>query len=46
MTTIANERGVEGVEIPNSILKFISLILMALLLWGSVNLLHWAVDTN
>jgi len=46
MTTIANERGVEGVEIPNSILKFISLILMALLLWGSVNLLHWAVDTK
>jgi len=46
MTTIANERGMEGVEIPNSILKFISLVLMAVLLWGSISLLHWAVDTR
>lgn len=46
MTTIANERGMEGVEIPNSILKFISLVLMALLLWGTINLLDWAVNTR
>ena len=46
MTTIANERGVEGVEIPNSILKFISLVLMSMMLWGAINLLGWAVNTK
>jgi len=46
MTTIANKRGVEGVEIPNSILKFISFVLMGLFLWGTVHLLYWAVDTK
>ena len=46
MTTIANERGMEGVEIPNSILKLISLVLMALFLYGAVHLLGWAVNTK
>jgi spore germination cell wall hydrolase CwlJ-like protein len=36
----------EGVEIPNSILKIITITLMALLLYGAIHLLQWAVDTK
>jgi hypothetical protein len=46
MTEVAIERGMEEVIVPNSILKFISFIIMALLLWAAVNLLGWAVDTK
>lgn len=46
MTTIANERGMEGVEIPNSILKIISLMLMAAFLYGAINLLGWAITNK
>jgi len=46
MTTIANERGMEGVEIPNSILKFISLVFMAVFLYGAINLLEWAITNK
>jgi spore germination cell wall hydrolase CwlJ-like protein len=46
MTEVAIERGMEEVIVPNSILKFISFTIMALLLWAAVNLLVWAVDTK
>jgi len=46
MTEVAIERGMEKVIVPNSILKFISFTIMALLLWAAVNLLGWAVTTK
>ena len=46
MTEVAIERGMEKVIVPNSILKFISFTIMALLLWAAVNLLGWAVNTK
>jgi len=46
MTEVAIERGMEEVQIPRSILKFISFTIMALLLWAAVNLLGWAVNTK
>jgi hypothetical protein len=36
----------EGVEIPNSILKFISLVFMAVFLYGAINLLEWAITNK
>ena len=46
MTTIANERGLDKVEIPRSILTFISLVLMSTFLWATVHLLEWAIDNK
>jgi spore germination cell wall hydrolase CwlJ-like protein len=46
MTDIATKRGMDKVEIPRSILTFINLIFMAMLLWGSINLLEWACDNK
>lgn len=46
MTTIANERGMDKVVIPRSILTFISLVFMSTFLWGTVNLLDWAINTK
>ncbi len=46
MTTIANERGMDKVEIPRSILTFLSLVFMGALLYGTIHLLSWAVDTK
>ena len=46
MTTIANERGMDKVEIPRSILTFISLVLMATFLYGAVHLLGWAINNK
>ena len=46
MTTIANERGMDKVEIPRSILTFISLVLMSTFLWATVHLLEWAIDNK
>lgn len=46
MTTIANERGMDKVEIPRSILTFLSLVLMATFLWGTIHLLGWAINSK
>lgn len=46
MTTIANERGMDKVEIPRSILTFLSLVFMGALLYGTIHLLSWAVNTK
>ena len=46
MTTIANERGMDKVEIPRSILTFISLVFMSIFLWATIHLLDWAIDTK
>lgn len=46
MTTIANERGMDTVEIPRSILTIISLVLMSTFLWGAVHLLGWAINNK
>ena len=46
MTTIANEHGMDKVEIPRSILTFLSLVFMGALLYGTIHLLSWAVDTK
>jgi spore germination cell wall hydrolase CwlJ-like protein len=47
MTQIAIERGMEEtLQVSHSILKFISLTLMALMLWCAINLLQWAVDAR
>lgn len=46
MTTIANERGMDKVEIPRSILTFISLVFMSTFLWATIHLLDWAIDTK
>lgn len=46
MTTIANERGMDKVEIPRSILTFISLVFMSTFLWATLHLLDWAMDTK
>jgi spore germination cell wall hydrolase CwlJ-like protein len=47
MTEVAIERGMEEtVQVSHSILKFISLSLMAFMLWAAINLLTWAVNTR
>jgi len=46
MTDIATKRGMDKVEIPRSILTFFNLMFMAMLLWGSINLLEWACDNK
>ena len=46
MTDIASKRGMDRVEIPSSILTFITVALMLLSLAGAVKLLSWAVDTK
>jgi spore germination cell wall hydrolase CwlJ-like protein len=47
MTEVAIERGMEESQyVPHSILKFITLTLMAGMLWATVNLLSWAVNTK
>jgi spore germination cell wall hydrolase CwlJ-like protein len=46
MTEVAIERGMEEGQTPQTILKFISLVLMAFMLWAAINLLTWAVDTK
>jgi spore germination cell wall hydrolase CwlJ-like protein len=46
MTEVAIERGMEEGQIPSSILTFISLALMAFMLWAAISLLSWAVDTR
>lgn len=44
MTTIANERGMDTVVIPRSILTLLSLVLMGAFLYGTISLLDWAID--
>ena len=47
MTEVAIERGMEETaQVSHSILKFISLSLMAFMLWAAINLLTWAVNTR
>jgi spore germination cell wall hydrolase CwlJ-like protein len=46
MTELTLDREIEGVEIPNLILKLIAITLMASLLYGATHLLYWAVNTK
>jgi spore germination cell wall hydrolase CwlJ-like protein len=47
MTEVAIERGMEESQyVPHSILKFITLTIMAGMLWAAINLLSWAVNTK
>jgi len=46
MTEVAIEREMKKGLISSSILKLISLTLMAFMLWAAVNLLSWAVGTR
>lgn len=46
MTTIANERGMDEVEIPRLILTILSLVFMGALLYGTIHLLSWAVNNK
>jgi spore germination cell wall hydrolase CwlJ-like protein len=46
MTDIAIERGMNTVETPSSILKFITVVLMIIGLTLTVKLLDWAIDTK
>lgn len=46
MTDIAMERGVERGQPSKSVLTVLTLVLMAMLLWGTVNLLQWAVNNK
>jgi spore germination cell wall hydrolase CwlJ-like protein len=46
MTEIATKRGMDKVSAPRSILITINLMLMAAMLWGSINLLVWAYHTK
>lgn len=46
MTDIAIERGVESGQPSKSVLTVLTLVLMAMLLWGTVNLLQWAVTNK
>lgn len=46
MTAIANERGMDRVKLPRSILTVVSIVLMSALFWATVHLLVWAIDTK
>jgi spore germination cell wall hydrolase CwlJ-like protein len=46
MTEVAIERGMEEVQAPHSILKFISFTLMGTMLWLTINLLGWAINSK
>jgi spore germination cell wall hydrolase CwlJ-like protein len=46
MTEVAIERGMEEVQIPRSILKFISFTIMGTMLWVTIDLLGWAINTK
>ena len=46
MTTIANERGMDEVEIPRLILTILSLVFMGIFLYGTIHLLGWAINTK
>jgi len=46
MTEVAIQRGMDEILIPHSILKFISLVLMGSMLWLSISLLGWAINTK
>jgi spore germination cell wall hydrolase CwlJ-like protein len=46
MTDIAMERGVEERRESKSVLTVLTLVLMAVMLWGTVSLLQWAVGNK
>ena len=46
MTDIAIERGVEERQESKSVLTVLTLVLMAVMLWGTVSLLQWAVGNK
>ena len=46
MTEVAIERGMEEIQVSHSILKFISFAIMATMLWLTITLLGWAIDTK
>jgi spore germination cell wall hydrolase CwlJ-like protein len=46
MTQVAIERGMEEIQISHSILKFVSFAIMAIMLWLTITMLGWAIDTK